>query len=537
MQMQLNTAITSGEASSLIGFGDVVTATANAGGAASGFGSTTFGLGALFGANPWCRLANGATYFNQCVGAELDGSIQTGASSSVFAVQQNVLTSDHATHGAVTDVMLSFEAQGGAGVGVRNLITAGRFDSGGQGGTSYSSPLDPNGYLFQVQPGATSVPADTVIIGAGGFDLNLFSATGIGATGGGFAWRSPGVQLLPAAAQIGNLGITAGTSGPVLTANYQEMVGTPSTITVATGGTDWNPNQLACDNYGDCVRVTESSGVVTAVAAVVSQGWQTAPPSNPVAFTGQTAPGTSLGTGLTLNLTWASAKTISFGTAGGASNGFEFVPSASGSIPRIAGVGVDASQAFQLEAAGTGGLQLGNTGKGISVAIGNAGGVPGGVDYLALLGSAGAGTDVAVISADGGDANVSLELRTQGAGTVDLMPGSSVTVFSASASVVSVVGAHIASTGTAPAVSGCGTSPSIASGSTDLKGIINVGSGTVTACTVTFATAYASTPVVVVEVNGTTAVASSVSGASTTGFTANFASSVGGGFIGYHVIQ
>ena len=40
--------------------------------------------------------------------------------------------------------------------------------------------------------------------------------------------------------------------------------------------------------------------------------------------------------------------------------------------------------------------------------------------------------------------------------------------------------------GSSPTVTSCGTSPTVGSGSTDYSGTINVGSGTVTACTVTF---------------------------------------------------
>jgi hypothetical protein len=41
--------------------------------------------------------------------------------------------------------------------------------------------------------------------------------------------------------------------------------------------------------------------------------------------------------------------------------------------------------------------------------------------------------------------------------------------------------------GTAPAVSACGTSPSIDSHATNFSGTVTAGSGTVTSCTVTFA--------------------------------------------------
>jgi len=52
--------------------------------------------------------------------------------------------------------------------------------------------------------------------------------------------------------------------------------------------------------------------------------------------------------------------------------------------------------------------------------------------------------------------------------------------------------AHLIHTGTAPAVTVCGTDPAIVG--TDLAGKVTIGTGGVTACTVTFAAAYSSAP-------------------------------------------
>lgn len=57
---------------------------------------------------------------------------------------------------------------------------------------------------------------------------------------------------------------------------------------------------------------------------------------------------------------------------------------------------------------------------------------------------------------------------------------------------------HIATIGTAPALSSCGTSPSILATSTDNAGIVTVGSVSATSCTVTFATAYTTAPACIV---------------------------------------
>lgn len=85
------------------------------------------------------------------------------------------------------------------------------------------------------------------------------------------------------------------------------------------------------------------------------------------------------------------------------------------------------------------------------------------------------------------------------------------------------------------AVTVCGTSPPGTSGN-DTAGVINVGSGTVTACTVTFSIAKTTTPRVFLSVDGTTPVATSVE-ISTTAFIAHFASNIAGGKFYYWVVQ
>lgn len=49
-----------------------------------------------------------------------------------------------------------------------------------------------------------------------------------------------------------------------------------------------------------------------------------------------------------------------------------------------------------------------------------------------------------------------------------------------------------------PVLSSCGTSPSIATGSTDLSGRVTTGTGTPTGCVITFASAFAAAPSCVV---------------------------------------
>jgi hypothetical protein len=49
-----------------------------------------------------------------------------------------------------------------------------------------------------------------------------------------------------------------------------------------------------------------------------------------------------------------------------------------------------------------------------------------------------------------------------------------------------------------PAISSCGTSPAVTTGSTDYAGTITTGTGTPTACTITFSVAYGAAPACVV---------------------------------------
>lgn len=82
----------------------------------------------------------------------------------------------------------------------------------------------------------------------------------------------------------------------------------------------------------------------------------------------------------------------------------------------------------------------------------------------------------------------------------------------------------------------CGTSPS-GSAANDVRGTIVIGTGTVTACTVTFHTAYASTPTVVLTGLGTGSTVLSLSADSTTGFTISASASIGGEYVNYVVVQ
>lgn len=106
------------------------------------------------------------------------------------------------------------------------------------------------------------------------------------------------------------------------------------------------------------------------------------------------------------------------------------------------------------------------------------------------------------------------------------------TVSSLSAAVVFGVqnNSHVVSSGTAPSMGTCGSSPSV--DGTDFSGVITVGGGVVTACTLNFTYPFARAPVCVASDNSTT-VAVSLGTISTTAVTFNTPSTLGGGLIYY----
>lgn len=90
---------------------------------------------------------------------------------------------------------------------------------------------------------------------------------------------------------------------------------------------------------------------------------------------------------------------------------------------------------------------------------------------------------------------------------------------------------HLVSSGTTPSVASCGTgSPSV--NGTDLAGVITVGGGSVTSCTLNFAYPYANPPVCTESDSSTTPTAD-ITSISTTGVTFGFSATIGGGSIWY----
>lgn len=261
--------------------------------------------GSVFGGNASGRLNTGATNFTQCVGLEIDNMIAAGASASVNVGLQIAHVEDHAVQGTEIDVCLRLADQNVPGGAWRNLISLGDYAS--------KWPVDPNGYLVQVQN--NDIVASTA---AGGIDFNQLLVAGSGPEGGNFYWRSPGVKIRDTELVAGYLSIGADANGAVLDATYSQMTAAAGAITVASSSADWNNGDRAVDQYGNTVIVNASpteSGTVTSVRTVLTRGWQTTPPTNPVTFRSRTRTGRFFGTSLTLNLAWTAKNRITMGSA------------------------------------------------------------------------------------------------------------------------------------------------------------------------------------------------------------------------------
>jgi hypothetical protein len=311
VQMNLNAASTlSGPGDGLAGYASLVTTTQNQGGVSTGFGTTSFGLGSLFGSNPWARAQSGGTFLSQVVGTEVDASINTGASANRFVIQQIALTSDHKVHGTNIDAGQMLVAQVGTGVGVRWGYTVGDYTS--------QWPIDPNGLLFMAQSSENGV-AQTA---AGGIDLLQATFSGTAPEGGNFALRTAGSGTLGATAidgagglKIGSGYISANAAGLVLDAPLWVLSGTP---TIGAGGANYTTGDIVGDSLGNLFTVTASGGVVSAVAVTARGEGNGSNQSATVATAARTRTGASYGTGLTLVEAWSqSTKSVQMAASGG----------------------------------------------------------------------------------------------------------------------------------------------------------------------------------------------------------------------------
>lgn len=98
---------------------------------------------------------------------------------------------------------------------------------------------------------------------------------------------------------------------------------------------------------------------------------------------------------------------------------------------------------------------------------------------------------------------------------------------------------ELKSGGGTPTVNTCGAVPngSVNTGSDDTSGTVTVGAGVVTACNFVYSTPKKGVPHVFIQVDGVTGISSAVSASTATGFTVNFAATLGGGTFDYFVIS
>lgn len=94
---------------------------------------------------------------------------------------------------------------------------------------------------------------------------------------------------------------------------------------------------------------------------------------------------------------------------------------------------------------------------------------------------------------------------------------------------------HVVTGGPTPAVSSCGSTPSGSVVGDDNSGVIAVGGGVTTACTLTFASTWGTTPTCQFS-DSSTASVGAITAQSATAITFGFSVSVGGGSINYHCV-
>lgn len=143
-----------------VALGTIAQAAVNVGGT-SGSGN---GQGDLFGFNPYCRLVAGATFWSQCVGQEIDMSLQYGASADQMIGEQVVQDGNFLVSANLVGIAYSANNASGA-IGWDFLLADGSY-------AGFHS-LKSTGTLIGCQLHADAGNCGT--IGAG-LDLNNYSA-------------------------------------------------------------------------------------------------------------------------------------------------------------------------------------------------------------------------------------------------------------------------------------------------------------------------------------------------------------------------
>ena len=310
-QLDINVASPNATSPGVVCLGAKAIISANVGGVATGFGTTQFGVGSIFGSNPWGEAQTGGTFLRQVVGQEIDFAIQAGASSANLVGQQIILTSDHRTHGAVGDYGLVLAAQ------VSSSPTGLYVGVSPAGAYGAQWPIDPNGYIIQAQtPENRSLfPA----LAAGGIDLlqPLFNGTGV--NGGSFAFRTAGPSGLAATAIDGVGGLKIGT-GYLVAVSGGVTLDTPlfqfaGVASVVSGGMNYTSTDVVDDGFGNLFSVTASGGVVSSLTLIKRGEGRAASPSGTISMNSLVRTGVAIGSGLEITETaWTQALTLNLGT-------------------------------------------------------------------------------------------------------------------------------------------------------------------------------------------------------------------------------
>lgn len=152
--------------------------------------------------------------------------------------------------------------------------------------------------------------------------------------------------------------------------------------------------------------------------------------------------------------------------------------------------------------------------------------------FLTQIGTDGSVSDAQPACADISDAGTGCTRNTGTSGAnVGILNASN--TYGATTGTTAMAGRLEFTGNTGTAISSCGTSPG--GSAFDNKGAVSIGAGTVTACTVTFHTAFASTPVCVASMYGgaPSSIVISVQTLATTGFTVGFNANAAAGNFTY----
>lgn len=263
-------------------------------GSAGGVSGTP--AGNLFGLNTSALLRTGSgLFFEQVVGAEINVGAQTGTGVLDKVGLQIVQWDTDAVAASRSEIGLLFAAQ------VYNQVIGWR--QGIAFGAQHGSwPMHPDGALISLGEQAKVLPARYPMVVARGVDFASvpakFTAT---------AFASPGFSV-DGTGQVMLGSNTIGWSGTGLSLGAAGRVGTLSSI--AAGGTGYRVGDIVRGPDGGVYEVaTVSAGAITALTTIkaptITSG---AAPSNPRTLAG------GMGTGATINLTWALADSIAIGT-------------------------------------------------------------------------------------------------------------------------------------------------------------------------------------------------------------------------------